>query len=129
MITLIILLCVILLDITVNWYLIEKLKIRPNHFINWGLRAIIGLFLAKYGPSTDNVHVILKALSYVPVYWSLFDLGLNAFRHKPFDYLGDAEIDKEEEKLLPDFPIFCFKAMIAILCILLLVFDYNPNPW
>lgn len=129
MITLAILLLIIVLDVIINWYLIDKRNIRPNHYINWSIRAVLGGLLAKFGPSTADVHWLLKALSYLPIYLCLFNLGLNWARGKYFDYLGNAKTDRIEMKLLPPWPIFVFTAIIALFCILLVIFDYDPNPW
>lgn len=129
MITLLILLAILAIDIFLNWYLIEKKKIRPNHTINWSIRAVLGGLLAKFGPSTPDVHWLLKGLSYIPIYSFLFNLGLNLARKKYIDYLGNAKTDQLELKILPEWSIFVFTGIIAIFCILLVVFNYDPYAW
>lgn len=127
--TLLLLALVLTVDLLINWYLENKRNIRPNHFINWGIRAALGALIAYHDKGSD-VNWLLKGLSYIPIYWWVFDYGLNLLRGKPLMYLGDSVMDKLEVKYLQGwYPAFCMKSIIFIFCMLLVIFNYDPNPW
>lgn len=119
--TILLLLIAVAIDVYVNWYLIERKKIRPNHYINWLIRAIFGIILAY---KESMAEWFLEALTISFIYLFLFDLSLNLVRSKPFDYLGDAVIDKLVKKYSEPFPYFIWKLFIATFCIYLIAINY-----
>lgn len=121
--TLAILSGIILIDIIFNWWLIVKKNKKPNHPLNWVARAIAGIIIG-YDPALGLW--IRNSASYIPIYWFVFDYGLNGFRHKPLDYLGDAQIDQLEIKSAGSHVWFFWKFLLMVFSILLILFDYNP---
>lgn len=124
--TLLLLSIVIGLDILFNWWLIVKKNKKPNHPLNWLVRAVLGSII---GYNTDTALWLRNATSYIPVYWFTFDYGLNWARHKPLAYLGDSWLDGIQKSTMGEVPWFFFKAMLCLFSLLLIIFNYSPNPW
>lgn len=131
---------VLTVDIVYNYRLIEKKKKTPNHYLLWLIRAIIAIVIV-YNP--DGLEWFLRALALVPLYWFVFDYGLNKARGKRLMYLGDESLisikdmirhydgsfsllDQIQLKSLGEFPWFIFKGILALFSIINMLYNYNP---
>ena len=96
-------------EIARNWYVIERLKQKPNHARGWALRVFVILFVAfaKFDLEPTEIALSNKLIVYLPVstilycigsglaFWFPFDVGLNLIRGKAWNYLGrDAVLDR-----------------------------------
>lgn len=137
---------VIAVDIIANHYYIKRIG-EPNHKILWLLRFIIGA-LVTY--DSDRLFWLEKLVTLVPLWWFVFDYGLNKARGKYLIYLGVKKeekfldllkqnpfrssysiIDQIQLKLLPEFVWFIFKGILCIFSIVHMLYNYNPysNPF
>lgn len=81
----------ILLDAIVSWYIIEKRKISPNHFI---LTFIRGLVAILWGISINiqQGEELYWLLFVTSSFWTLFDPLLNKLRGNKLLYIGKTSI-------------------------------------
>jgi len=121
--TLLLLCAVIAIDIAINWWLIVKKKVKPDHPLNWAIRALVGTII---GYNQEVWLWLRNVISYVPIYWFVFDYGLNWARKKPLTYLGNAQIDQLEKKSFGENVWFFWKFLLMVFSILLILFNYNP---
>jgi hypothetical protein len=106
----------------------------------WLIRAILAVVIV-YNP--DGVEWFLRALALVPLYWFVFDYGLNKARGKRLMYLGDESLisikdmirhydgtfsllDQLQLKSLGEFTWFVFKGILALFSIINMLYNYNP---
>lgn len=120
-IQLVILFVAIGIDVWVNWHMIYKEGIRPNHYVNWLIRAAVGAAIT-YDPYW--VPWVLHSINAMFIYWFFFDYSLNLVRHKPLMYLGDSVLDRWQKKV-GEFPMFVWKAIIALFCLFNIIINYN----
>lgn len=131
---------VIIIDIMYNWHLIETKHKEPNHYLLWLTRAMIAIAIV-YNP--DKLEWVLRALALVPLYWFVFDYGLNKARGKRLMYLGDESLislkdmirhydgsfsllDQIQLKTLGEYPWFIFKGILALFSIINMLYNYDP---
>lgn len=83
------------IEVCRNYYLIEKLKERPNYLTSFGIRCFLGLLaiILTFGDQFDPVVTGIK--DYIPYiifqvtsFWLLFDIFLNLSRDRPIGYKG-----------------------------------------
>ena len=91
--------------------------------LNWAIRALVGTII---GYNQEVWLWLRNVISYVPIYWFVFDYGLNWARKKPLTYLGNAQIDQLEKKSFGENVWFFWKFLLMVFSILLILFNYNP---
>jgi len=133
-------LVVITVDLLFNFIYIEEEGKIPNHKLLWIVRAIMGMTIVY---DRDYVTWFYHSLNLVPIYWFLFDWLLSVIRGKKFYYIGELDsrslyqifkeelfrgrisvLDQIQLRLLPSFVWFCFKGILAIFSVTMLLYNY-----
>lgn len=131
---------VLTVDIVYNYRLIERKKKTPNHYLLWLIRATLAIVIVY---DKDGFMWFMQAITLIPLYWFVFDYGLNKARGKRLTYLGDESLislkdmirhydgtfsllDQLQLKTFGEFPAFAFKMILAIFSIVSMLYNYNP---
>lgn len=131
-------LLVIIADLAINFYTIKQ-DHTINHLIA-GLSRVIVVGSIMYNP--DRTAWIVQAGILIIPYSLLFETGLNLYRGERISYIGiplqkslwnivlsyrgQFSIINQVQLKLGESPIFWFKVIASIFCILLAVHDFNP---